>query len=67
MTVSPPYGQEIVVAFASTRPLYEGLRPTREPAGPYLDQLRESVAEARQLDPAYKGEWVYFFVSTAAR
>jgi hypothetical protein len=66
MTVAPPYGQEIVVAFVSTQPLYEGLRPLREPAGPYLDLLRTAVAEARRLDPAYKGEWVYFFVATAA-
>jgi hypothetical protein len=64
ITVGPPYGQEIAVAFAASTPLYEGLRPTIEEAGPYLAWLASRVAEARAADPAFKGEWVYFFVST---
>lgn len=65
--IGPPYGQEIAAAFASSVPLYEGLRPLVEPAGPYLDWLRERVAEARAAEPDFKGEWVYFFVTTAPR
>ncbi len=64
ITVGPPYGQEIAVAFAASTPLYEGLRPTVEEAGPYLVWLASRVAEARAADPAFKGEWVYFFVAT---
>lgn len=64
--IGPPYGQEIAVAFAASDPLYEGVRPLMEPAEPYLDWLRVRVADARERNPDFKGEWVYFFVSTAA-
>ena len=64
--VSAPYGQEIAVAFAASTPLYDGLRPIIEPAEPYLAWLKSRVAQARASDPAFKGEWVYFFVTTAA-
>lgn len=64
--VGPPFGQEIAVAFAASTPLYDGLRPIQEPAGPYLDWLRSRVTEARATDPGFKGEWVYFFVTTSA-
>lgn len=64
--IGPPYGQEIAVAFAASAPLYDGIRPLIEPAEPYLEWLQARVAEARQQNPDFKGEWVYFFVSTAA-
>ncbi|MEO8241460.1 MAG: DUF4384 domain-containing protein [bacterium] len=64
ITIGPPYGQEIAAAFAASAPLYDGTRPLSEPAGPYLDWLKIQVSEARARDPAFKGEWVYFFVST---
>jgi len=63
--VGPPYGQEIAVAFAASEPLYDGLRPMVEPAGPYLEWLKDRVADARAEHEDFKGEWVYFFVSTA--
>lgn len=66
LVVGPPYGQEIAVAFAASRPLYDGLRPLSEPAAPYLDWLKGQVAKARASDPDFKGEWVYFFVTTSA-
>jgi hypothetical protein len=65
ITIGPPFGQEIAVAFAASVPLYEGLRPISEPAAPYLDVLTERIAAARAADPAFKGEWVYFFITTA--
>lgn len=65
ITIGPPFGQEIAVAFAASRPLYTGERPLVEPAGPYLDFLKERIAEARSADPDFKGEWVYFFMSTS--
>ncbi len=67
ITVGPPYGQEIAVAFAASHPLYPGLRPFSEEAASYLTWLSERVAEARASHPDFKGEWVYFFVSTAAQ
>lgn len=63
--VGPPYGQEIAVAFAASHPLYDGLRPIAEPAAPYLQWLKSRVANARADHPDFKGEWVYFFVTTA--
>ena len=64
ITISPPFGQEIAAAFASSIPLYDGLRPLQEPAEPYLAFLKERVTLARETDPTFKGEWVYFFIST---
>ena len=64
ITVGPPYGQEIAVAFAASAPLFDGVRPLSEPAGAYLDVLKARIAEARARDPGFKGEWVYFMVVT---
>ncbi|MBI1172536.1 DUF4384 domain-containing protein [bacterium] len=64
LTIGPPYGQEIAAAFAASAPLYDGTRPLTEPAGPYLEWLKTRVAAARARDPDFKGEWVYFMVST---
>lgn len=66
ITIGPPFGQEIAVAFAASSPLYDGLRPLRESAGPYLDFMKDQIAQARATDPNFKGEWVYFFVTTRA-
>ncbi|MEM6659930.1 MAG: DUF4384 domain-containing protein [Pseudomonadota bacterium] len=67
ITIGPPYGQEIAVAFAASRPLYQQERPLTEPADAYLSFMKDRVAAARAEDPDFKGEWVYFFVTTAAR
>ncbi|MEP1494242.1 DUF4384 domain-containing protein, partial [Pseudophaeobacter sp.] len=67
ITVGPPYGQEIAVAFAASSPLYDGLRPLSEPAAAYLDFLRRKVAEKRDQDIDFKGEWVYFLIETQAK
>ncbi|MEM9583114.1 MAG: DUF4384 domain-containing protein [Pseudomonadota bacterium] len=64
ITIGPPFGQEIAIAFAASQPLYEGLRPIVEPAEPYLEWLQARVSEARDEDPNFKGEWVYFFITT---
>jgi len=68
ITVGPPYGQEIVVAFASSHPLYPStaLRPLSEPASPYLSDLKSAIAAARAQHADFKGEWVYFLVVTQA-
>jgi hypothetical protein len=67
ITVSPPFGQEIAAAFATSQPLYDGVRPLQEPAGPYLEFLKDRVGAARDRAPQFKGEWVYFFISTQAQ
>ena len=65
LTIGPPFGQEIAVAFAASHPLYEGLRPIVEPAAPYLEALQAMVTEARAEHDDFKGEWVYFFITTS--
>ncbi len=65
ITIGPPFGQEIAVAFAASAPLFEDLRPLVEPADAYLADLKTRVAEARAADPGFKGEWVYFFITTS--
>ncbi|MEM6304059.1 MAG: DUF4384 domain-containing protein [Pseudomonadota bacterium] len=67
LRIAPPFGQEIAAAFAASVPLYEGSRPLVEPAGPYLDFLKERVAATRAAHPDFKGEWVYFFITTQPR
>ena len=67
ITISPPFGQEIAVALAVSAPLFAPPRPLVEPAAAYLADLRARLTAARAADPAFKGEWVYFFVTTAAR
>ena len=64
--VGPPFGQEIAVAFAASDPLYEGVRPLVEPADAYLEWLQQQVTNARDTYPEFKGEWVYFFITTSA-
>jgi len=67
LVIGPPYGQEIAVAFAASEPLYDVLRPIQEPAAEYLEWLKTRVEQARADHADFKGEWVYFFVSTADR
>lgn len=65
ITIGPPYGQEIAVAFAASRPLYDRTRPITEPAAPYLEFLKNRIDAARAADLDFKGEWVYFFLTTS--
>ncbi len=65
ITIGPPFGQEIAVAFAASHPLYDGVRPIVEPAAPYLEELQAMVAQAHATHDDFKGEWVYFFITTA--
>jgi len=64
ITVAPPFGQEIMVTFASSVPLYDGVRPLVEPAEAYLAFLKDAVARAQAADADFRGEWYYFFVTT---
>ncbi|NIZ13168.1 DUF4384 domain-containing protein [Phaeobacter sp. HF9A] len=68
ISVGPPYGQEIAVAFAASHPLFAPTapRPLQEPAAPYLAALKQAVSAARQEHADFKGEWVYFLITTEA-
>jgi len=65
ITIGPPFGQEITVAFAASVPLFDNPRPIIEPAEPYLEFLKARIADARRESLDFKGEWVYFLVTTA--
>ena len=64
LKAKPPFGRELVVAVASSVPLYNGLRPPVEPAAPYLAYLQTRITALKAENPAYKGDWVYMFVET---
>ncbi|MBL1434874.1 MAG: DUF4384 domain-containing protein [Rhodobacteraceae bacterium] len=64
LIVRPPFGRELAVAYASSVPLYEGLRDPVEPAEPYLAFLRDRIADLKSEHSDYKGDWVYMFVET---
>ncbi len=64
LIVSPPFGRELAVAYASSEPLYDGLRDPVEPAEPYLAYLRGRIAQLKAEHADYKGDWVYMFVET---
>ncbi|WP_226778954.1 hypothetical protein [Oceaniglobus trochenteri] len=66
ITVTAPFGKEILVAFAASSPLPLAERPVYEPAAPYLDALADAVAQARAADAAFRGEWFYVLVETRA-
>lgn len=64
ITVAPPFGQEIMAAFAASEPLYDGVRPTVESAATYLAFLKDAVARARAANPGFRGEWFYYISVT---
>lgn len=64
LRIAAPFGQDIAVAFATSEPLYEGLRPMIEPADVYLGALRKIVIAKSQSNPEFRGEWAYLFVAT---
>ncbi|KMK65239.1 DUF4384 domain-containing protein [Puniceibacterium sp. IMCC21224] len=66
LRIAAPFGQDIAVAFAANRPLYDDLPPLVELAEPYLVRMRDRVADVRAADPEFRGEWVYLFVATSA-
>jgi hypothetical protein len=65
VTIGPPFGQEIAVAIAASDPLFDTMRPLTEPADDYLAALASAIAAARERNPDFKGEWVYFFINTS--
>lgn len=66
LIVQPPFGMELVVAYTSSEPLYDGVREIVEPAEAYLAFMQGRIAELRAENDDYKGEWVYMFVQTYA-
>jgi hypothetical protein len=66
-TIGPPYGLDVAVALASSRPLLERARPAAESAADYLEALGAAISEARLRDPALRVEYAYYLVRTSDR
>ncbi|MEM9319486.1 MAG: DUF4384 domain-containing protein [Pseudomonadota bacterium] len=66
LRVSPPFGQDIAVAIITSEPIFDAPRPLVEPASAYLEALTQRIDGMRLTDPAFRGEWAYLFVETAA-
>jgi hypothetical protein len=56
--IGPPFGQELITVVASPVPLYQGTLPETEPAGQYLERLREMV-EANKQDPRFAASFLF--------
>jgi hypothetical protein len=65
LEVGAPFGKDIAVALVTSAPLFDDLRPTREPIADYLAALALRVEDLRRRYPDFKAEWVYLFISTA--
>jgi hypothetical protein len=65
LEVGAPFGKDIAVALVTSAPLFDDLRPTREPVADYLAALALRVEDLKERDPNFRGEWVYLFISTA--
>jgi type IV/VI secretion system ImpK/VasF family protein len=60
--VSPPFGREMVVAYASRVPLFRARRPEVEKVNEYLPILREALSAKEANAVAH-----YFFIQTEAK
>ncbi len=66
-TIGPPFGLDIVVAFASDAPLWARARPVAESADAYLEDLAEVVAEEHRRHPTRRIEYSYFLIQTSEK
>lgn len=66
-TIGPPYGLDLVVAIASSRPLFGKPRPVEEGAGDYLAALDAAIAALRAGGSAPRLEYAYHLIYTAPR
>jgi hypothetical protein len=61
--IGPPFGQDLLVALAARRPLYQDRRPDVESIEPYLTFLRDLMASV----PPEAVQMAYRVVETAPR
>ena len=66
LVFSEPLGIDIVLAIATTEPLYRGTRPFMETAEAYLAWLTDRVRAGRQENPDFRAEWAFMLILTEA-
>ncbi len=64
LVFSPPLGLDIALVIATSAPLYDGIRPSRESAAGYLAWLDGRVWAERQANTDFHGEWAFVLVLT---
>ncbi|HKH26837.1 MAG TPA: DUF4384 domain-containing protein [Sphingomicrobium sp.] len=64
-TIGPPYGLDVVLALATSRPLALKPRPVAEPADRYLGILADEIRDARRRDPTVRVEYAYYLIYTS--
>jgi hypothetical protein len=64
-TIGPPFGLDVVLALATSRPLALKSRPVAEPADRYLGVLADEIREARRRDPTVRVEYAYYLIYTS--
>jgi eukaryotic-like serine/threonine-protein kinase len=62
--ISAPYGREMIVAVTSAHPLFEQPRPGYEPAGDYIEALRQRLAALQAGEPAGSVAVSHLFIMT---
>ena len=65
--ISEPYGREMIVGVASVHPLFEEPRPGYEPAGDYIEALRQRLAALQAGAPAPSVAVSHLFITTEPR
>ena len=50
-TIGPPFGRELIVAVATSKPLFPVARPEAEQASTYLADLKRALAASSQQGP----------------
>jgi hypothetical protein len=64
ITAAPPFGLDLLVAFAASEPIFGQLRQETEEADYYLSTLSAALSLARGNDPDFRAEFFYIFVLT---
>ena len=62
--ISEPFGREMILAVTSARPLFDQPRPAYEPAGDYIEELRQRLSELRTQDPGAAPAAGHLFITT---
>jgi hypothetical protein len=65
VVVKPPFGLDIVLALASSEPLFQELRPPQEDASGYLSALGFAIDRLRARNDAVRLEYSYHLIETA--
>ena len=64
LVFTAPLGIDIVLAIATTEPLYGGRRPFMENAEVYLDWLADRVRDGQRETPDFRAEWAFMLILT---